>query len=77
MDDFSVKTYAEIQAAYASYGMAVPASFLVGVDAQLYDMDNDGVPNGLPGSPWPDGCDLCLSGDDSQDRGFRYDSGRL
>ncbi len=70
MDDFSVKTYAEIQAAYASYGMAVPASFPVGVGAQLYDMDNDGVPNGLPGSPWPDGCDLCLSGDDSQDQDF-------
>ena len=70
MDDFPYKTYAEIEAAYASYGMTVPASFMVGVDERLYDMDNDGVPNGLPGSMWPNGCDLCLSGDDSQDQDF-------
>ena len=69
-DDFSVKAYSEIETIYAELGMTVPDTFISGVGVKLYDMDGDGVPNGLPGTPWADGCDACLAGDDSLDEEF-------
>ena len=65
----SSKSYDDIVIIYSTLGIPVPDRFVPDTDYQLYDLDNDGVPNGLPGTPWSDGCDIC-DGDDTLDADF-------
>ncbi|MCK4508334.1 MAG: thrombospondin type 3 repeat-containing protein, partial [Desulfuromonadales bacterium] len=68
-DDFTtVETYYNVASLYNAAGLSVPDYLPNGVDVLLYDMDEDGVPNGLPpGTPWEDGCDVCIGYDDTDD----------
>jgi type IV pilus assembly protein PilY1 len=69
-DVASFKSYDDIVIIYSTLGIPVPDMFVAGTNYQLYDSDDDGVPNGLPGTPWADGCDICPGGNDNEDADF-------